>query len=121
MQVSARQNFRSLSQIGTDFWPMLRPTIKSTPQKEKGILPHLLVLRSQIRFDYGCASPHPAFVTSCRLPNIHVPFPQSYAGRAIRRSARFLRNHVYPNHSTPKIESISPAATSAALRVSVSS
>jgi hypothetical protein len=69
------------------------------------MLPHLLVFRSQIRFDHGCALPHPAFVTLCRFPNIHASF------------LTFLLHARQDAHKTPKIKSINPAAPSDALRI----
>jgi hypothetical protein len=53
------------------------------------------------------------------LPEYSRFVPHSYVARAMRCSARFLRNRGYPNHKTPKIESINPAGPSDALRISV--
>src|ERR1700680_4025396 len=71
MQISYRQYFGSITQVGAYLRPKLSPPVKRPAEKEEGAFSHLLVLQSQVGFDDGRTTAHPVFVAPCRLMNIH--------------------------------------------------
>src|SRR5450631_2941662 len=71
MQISHRQYFGSITQVGAYLRPKLSPPVKRPAEKEEGAFSHLLVLQSQTSFDDGRTTAHPVFVALCRLMNIH--------------------------------------------------
>src|ERR1019366_1107169 len=82
MQISHRQYFGSITQVGAYLRPKLSPPVKSPAEKEKQALSHLLVLQSQMSFYDGRTTAHPVFVALGRLMNIHFP-PLSRVRRII--------------------------------------
>src|SRR6202049_5193920 len=71
MQISHRQYFGSIPQVGAYLRPKLSPPVKRPAEKEEGAFSHLLVLQSQVGFDDGRTTAHPVFVALGRLMNIH--------------------------------------------------
>src|ERR1022692_2593036 len=82
MQISYRQYFGSITQVGAYLRPKLSPPVKRPAEKEEGAFSHLLVLQSQMIFYDGRTTAHPVFVASGRLMNIHFP-PLSRVRRII--------------------------------------
>src|ERR1700686_5639986 len=71
MQISHRQYFGSITQVGAYLGPKLRPAVKRSSEKEERAFSHLLVLQSQVSFNNGRTTAHPVFVALSRLMDIH--------------------------------------------------
>src|ERR1017187_5303254 len=71
MQISHRQYFGSITQVGAYLRPKLSPPVKCPAEKEERAFSHLLVLQSQVSLDDGRTTAHPVFVALGRLMNVH--------------------------------------------------